>query len=109
MGNQLSWQLLGNQLLDLTGQPVPQTLTWQGIPCLLGETAIQLRDEFDQCSRLLRLVAKLPVCPIPSSFETVSLLGYNFLTDNSLTLKWHPNRRLNAGLLRDIVGYLTVP
>jgi hypothetical protein len=107
--NQLRWQLLGNDLLTLDGQSASGALRWMSARCVLAETSVCLYDEFNQTSRPLRVVAKLVQRPIPSPYETIPLLGYNFLTDNSLTVTLHPHQHMTAGRFADIVGYLTIP
>src|SRR5205807_3720349 len=39
--NDLSWQILGQRLLNLGGAPLPGTLNWQGIPCVFGEAQVR--------------------------------------------------------------------
>jgi hypothetical protein len=106
---QLSWQLLGTELYTQAGQLDLTALTWQGVPCSFGELRIRLVDEFQQRSRMLRLVAKLPIRPVALHAENIALLGCNFLVDNSLPMMINPARRTNAGIFTNIIGHLTVP
>jgi len=105
----LSWQPLGTEFYTPTGQLERNALTWLGVPCFFGELQVRLLDEFGQRSRLLRLVAKLPLRPVVSHLEYTALLGYNFLTDNSVSMVVNPHHRVNAGALTNIVGHLTIP
>jgi hypothetical protein len=80
------YNLLGSQLLR--GNKLDATaLTWQGMPCRLGEIPIRLVDQrANTRSRPLLLTAKLVLSRIPSSLEKEAIIGANFLVDNSLAL-----------------------
>ena len=108
-GRNLAWQPLGSQFLTTQGHPQPGALTWLGVPCRFGEVIVVLLDERQHRTRPLRLVAKLPQGPVSRTMEGVILAGYNFLTDNSITLTLHPGSPTTAGALTDVVGFLTVP
>jgi len=105
----LSWQPLGTEFYTPVGVRDPDALAWLGVPCLFGLLQVRLQDEFDQRSKPLRLVAKLPLRAARSHLERAALIGCSFLADNSLTMTVAPHRRTNAGALRNIVGHLTVP
>jgi hypothetical protein len=107
-GRNLSWSPLGSQFLSLGGRIDPTALTWLGVPCTFGELKVVLRDEADQPSRPLRLIAKLPQAVLPGHMEKVAILGYNFLMDNYITLTVNPTSRTTAGNLANVVGFLTV-
>lgn len=87
-GRNLHWNNVGNQLLDSSGQAVPDALSWMGLPCDLGETSVYLVD----VAAGLRtgphlLVAKFVRQPFPThqgKLEKFALLGQNFLVDNHI-------------------------
>jgi hypothetical protein len=85
-GQNLNWNLLGSQLVR--GDSLDAAaLTWQGLPCQLGETPVRLVDQSsDTRSGPLLLTAKFVLSRIPSSLEKEAILGVNFLVDNSLVL-----------------------
>jgi len=105
----LWWQPLGSQLQTLTGQPDPEALKWCGVPCLLAETQAVLVDEAGQRSRFCRMVAKFLTTLLPRQLESSIILGYNFLFDNSITMKLHPASPITVGSFSNVVGFLTVP
>src|SRR5437667_10540845 len=43
-GGRLSWTNWGAQLRTPSGRPLPQALTWQGAPCVLGAVEVDLVD-----------------------------------------------------------------
>lgn len=106
--NNLSWTPLGSQMLTLQGQPVSEALKWLGIPCELGAIQIALLDEMRQPTRPLRVIAKFPRSALPARFEKDTILGYNFLMDNPITLTVNPASRASVGNLANVVGFLTV-
>jgi hypothetical protein len=108
-GRNVTWQLLGHQLLDSQGQPLPSYLDWHGISCILAEVHLRLTDEANNQSRFLRVIAKLVTRRQSPAMEDIVLLDYNFLHDNSLILNLNPRNRQNLGTIPNVVGFLTVP
>jgi hypothetical protein len=99
--NKLPWQRLGSHLTR-NDRPDRAALTWLGVPCELGETQVALVDKAtDSRSRPLRLLAKFALARVSSPAEKEALLGYSFVSDNSLTLSM-------KGVAGKIVGSLTV-
>jgi hypothetical protein len=81
----LRWQNLGAHL-TVSGKLVPEALTWQGIPCDLGCTRVEM---FDHDGNLFAgaylVVGKFPQNPHSQpEIENMPILGLNFLTDNRL-------------------------
>ncbi len=107
-GQNLSWIPLGSQMLTASGQPDLDTLKWLGVPCELGVIQIALLDERLQATRSLRAIAKFPQFALPMRFEKKIVLGYNFLTENAITLNLTPASRGTVGNLANVVGFLTV-
>lgn len=98
----LRWTPLGTQLIR-AGKPVPGALSWQGVPCELGETDLYLID-LDSGIRTgpHRLVAKFPRRRLPPAAENAAILGMNFLADNDIRL-------MLAGSHGAVSGYLAMP
>jgi len=106
-GQNLAYTPLGDLLTTLAGEPELSALVWLGVPCEFGEVKVALVDELNNCSRLLRMVAKLPRSPVASHMEKTVVLGSSFLIDNNLTLMLHPGSRRTVGSLTDVVGFLS--
>ena len=83
----LTWNPLASQFLRGDNQLDAAALTWQDVPCRLGEIPIRLVDQQgDTRSKPLLLTAKFALSRIPSALEKEAILGESFIVDNSLTL-----------------------
>jgi hypothetical protein len=83
----LNWNPLASQFLRSDNQVDVAALTWQGVPCRLGEIPIRLVDQQgDARSRPLLLTAKFALSQIRTSLEKEVILGDSFIVDNLLTL-----------------------
>jgi hypothetical protein len=99
----LDWKKLGSQLTR-QGQVVAGALEWQGEPCDLGATRINLVDPQAGTVRgPFPVVGKFPRRPHPRpELEKLAILGLNFLTDNYHSLG------LDGGS-GDLLGSFSVP
>ena len=83
--NQIPWQPIGSQIRR-SDRVEFEPITWQGIPCSLGELSVDLLDERTGVrTRPLRLLAKLPEAPGTKVTESEVLFGLGFFRDNSLS------------------------
>jgi hypothetical protein len=84
LGQRLPWQTLGHRLLPLPGS-APASLSWQGIPCDLGLSAVRCVDPATGTrSDPLQLLAKFPQQPGFASLEQTLILGVSLFDDNDV-------------------------
>ena len=102
-GQSLRWNRLGGQVLTRAGQTVSETLLWQNVPCVLGETSVFLMDlALGVQTGPHRVVGKFVEQPVAGEFEKTAVLGLNFLKDNRIRL-------VLEGTGLSLTGHLAVP
>lgn len=80
LAKQVLWSDLGSELLlGTTSQPV----TWQDIPCRMGELEVELGDSALQVwTPPLRVLAKVATQRAAPALVRSAILGMNFVVDN---------------------------